>query len=58
LNKTPVFILPGLGNSGADHWQSLWEASDAAWHLNAGSGLGDWPQGKKLLKKLLNEKGS
>ena len=23
-----VFILPGLGNSGPDHWQSLWEASD------------------------------
>lgn len=27
---TPVLILPGLGGSGAEHWQSLWEASDPA----------------------------
>ena len=24
-----VLILPGIGNSGPQHWQSLWEASDA-----------------------------
>lgn len=23
-----VLLLPGLGNSGPDHWQSLWEAND------------------------------
>lgn len=23
-----VLILPGLGDSGPDHWQSLWEAAD------------------------------
>jgi predicted alpha/beta hydrolase family esterase len=23
--RTPVLILPGLGNSGPEHWQSLWE---------------------------------
>ncbi|PZR34838.1 MAG: alpha/beta hydrolase [Azospira oryzae] len=23
--KSSVFILPGLGNSGEQHWQSLWE---------------------------------
>lgn len=27
---TPILILPGLGNSGPDHWQSLWEAADPA----------------------------
>lgn len=25
---TPVLILPGLGNSGAEHWQSHWERRD------------------------------
>ena len=24
-----ILILPGIGNSGPQHWQSLWEASDA-----------------------------
>ena len=23
-----VLIIPGMGNSGPDHWQSLWEAAD------------------------------
>jgi predicted alpha/beta hydrolase family esterase len=26
--NTPVLIVPGIGNSGPDHWQSLWEAND------------------------------
>lgn len=26
----PTIILPGLGNSGPDHWQSLWQARDPA----------------------------
>jgi len=26
--KTRVLIVPGIGNSPAKHWQSLWEASD------------------------------
>lgn len=26
----PVIILPGLGNSGPDHWQSLWQRRDPA----------------------------
>ncbi|MEI8168377.1 MAG: alpha/beta hydrolase [Rhodoferax sp.] len=25
MTSTPVLILPGWQNSGADHWQSLWE---------------------------------
>jgi uncharacterized protein len=29
-NATPVLILPGLGNSGPEHWQSHWEQQDAA----------------------------
>lgn len=26
-----VFILPGLGNSGAEHWQTVWQALNPAW---------------------------
>ena len=28
-DKLPALILPGLGNSGPDHWQSQWERRDA-----------------------------
>jgi predicted alpha/beta hydrolase family esterase len=27
-NSTITLILPGLGNSGAEHWQTLWEQAD------------------------------
>ena len=27
----PVLVLPGYGDSGPEHWQSLWEAQDAGW---------------------------
>ncbi len=26
----PVLILPGIGNSGPDHWQSLWEKANSS----------------------------
>ena len=29
-DDTPVLILPGLGDSGPDHWQSHWERRDTA----------------------------
>jgi len=25
-----VLVVPGIGNSGPDHWQTLWEATDAS----------------------------
>ena len=28
--NTPVLIIPGIGNSGPDHWQTLWEAADTS----------------------------
>jgi uncharacterized protein len=28
MRDAPVLILPGLYNSGPDHWQSRWEAAD------------------------------
>jgi uncharacterized protein len=28
--KTSVLIIPGIGNSGPDHWQSLWQADDSS----------------------------
>ena len=29
MATTPVLMLPGYGDSGPAHWQSLWEAEDA-----------------------------
>ena len=26
--NSPVLILPGIGNSGPEHWQSIWEKAD------------------------------
>lgn len=31
LPDAPVLIVPGIGNSGPSHWQSLWEQSHPAW---------------------------
>ena len=30
MTTTPILILPGWGDSGPEHWQSLWEAADPA----------------------------
>jgi uncharacterized protein len=27
----PVLLVPGIGNSGPEHWQSYWEARNDAW---------------------------
>ena len=29
VRTTPILMLPGYGDSGPQHWQSLWEAEDA-----------------------------
>lgn len=36
---SPVLVLPGFGNSGPGHWQTLWEARHPAWRRVA---LGQW----------------
>ena len=28
----PVLIVPGIGNSGPSHWQSLWQEKRPEWH--------------------------
>ena len=35
----PVFVVPGIGNSGRSHWQSLWQASNPDWQRLA---VDDW----------------
>lgn len=30
--KPIVLIVPGLGNSGPEHWQRRWEAEEPTWH--------------------------
>jgi len=36
---TPVLVLPGLGNSGPRHWQTLWELRHSDWQR---VNLGNW----------------
>lgn len=36
---TPVLVLPGFGNSGRAHWQTLWELRHPAWRR---VDLGQW----------------
>jgi hypothetical protein len=36
---SPIIILPGIGDSGPSHWQSLWQARDATMRRFA---PGDW----------------
>lgn len=28
----PVLVVPGIGNSGPTHWQSLWQTTQRHWH--------------------------
>ena len=35
----PVFVVPGIGNSGASHWQSRWQVAHPDWRRLA---VGDW----------------
>lgn len=46
MNASPVLILPGWQNSGADHWQSLWEAAHGYQRVEQHDWLrplrGDW----------------
>jgi len=37
----PVFVVPGIGNSGPLHWQSVWEASHPDWQRLV---VEDWDQ--------------
>ena len=40
----------------ADAWGSRWIDYGARGHINAESGLGDWPEGRALLNDLLKKK--
>jgi len=30
--ENPVFVVPGHGNSGPAHWQSIWQSARPEWH--------------------------
>jgi predicted alpha/beta hydrolase family esterase len=36
---SPVLVLPGIGNSGSQHWQTLWELRHPEWQRVQ---LGNW----------------
>ncbi|MFM0598249.1 RBBP9/YdeN family alpha/beta hydrolase [Paraburkholderia dilworthii] len=37
----PVFVVPGIGNSGPSHWQSVWQATHSDWRRLE---VEDWDQ--------------
>lgn len=39
--KQPVFVIPGIGNSGPAHWQSLWQAAHPSWQRLV---VADWDE--------------
>ncbi|HLD67806.1 MAG TPA: alpha/beta fold hydrolase [Pseudomonas sp.] len=41
MTRTPILILPGYGDSGPAHWQSLWQAAEPAMQRVP---LDDWEQ--------------
>jgi predicted alpha/beta hydrolase family esterase len=51
LNEIPVLILPGLWNSGPEHWQTRWEDRHPSWRRIAHA---DWetPDAAAWVKEL------
>ncbi len=51
---TPVLILPGLGGSGPEHWQSRWEALEPSYRRVV---MPDWdrPQLRTWIARLSHE---
>lgn len=49
--EIPVLVLPGFGNSGPGHWQTLWEERHPAWRR---VDLGQWdaPRCEDWVRKL------
>ena len=39
--QRPVLIVPGIGNSGPQHWQSLWQQAEPGWRRLR---VPDWEQ--------------
>lgn len=39
--NSPVLVVPGIGNSGPSHWQSVWQAAFPDWQRLAAD---DWDQ--------------
>ena len=47
------FCTPARARELAGDWGARWVLLEAAGHINADSGLGDWPQGQALLQELM-----
>ncbi len=47
------FCTPERARALAADWVARWVLLEAAGHINADSGLGDWPQGQALLQELM-----
>lgn len=48
------YCSPARGQAFAAAWGATWVDAGRAGHINAESGLGDWPQGQALLQPLIH----
>jgi len=57
-SSTDPFCRHERAQSLAADWGARWVDLGAAGHINADSGLGDWPEGHALLQSLMNRQDS
>jgi uncharacterized protein len=57
-SSTDPFCSHERAQSLAADWDARWVDLGAAGHINADSGLGDWPEGHALLQSLMNRRDS
>jgi uncharacterized protein len=55
FSENDVFCAPDRARAWARDWGAECVSAGAAGHLNADSGLGDWPWGLALLHKLMKD---
>ena len=55
ISPDDPFCAPGRAHAMAADWGSRVLDTEPRGHLNADSGLGDWPQGRQLLAELLRK---
>ena len=57
-SRNDPFCSHERAHSLAASWGAHWVDLGAAGHINADSGLGDWPEGHALLQSRMNRQGS
>lgn len=55
ISSDDAYCDPGLARAMAADWGARTLDAGRRGHMNAGSGLGDWPEGRQLLADLLRD---